>query len=63
MDQWGGRVFHGVNLTFAVHRGDRRMFEVIGTMFEGRYAIGEDAAAIVSVLWLSGEPGPTIVMD
>jgi len=63
VNQWKGRIAHGVNLTFSVRRGDRRLFEVVEMVPEGRYTLGEDAAAIISVVWLSGDPGPTIVVD
>jgi hypothetical protein len=63
VDQWHNRIAHGVNLTFAVRRGDRRLFEVVEMVPEGRYTLGEDAAAIISAVWLPGDAGPTIVVD
>jgi hypothetical protein len=63
MTQWKDRIPHGVDVTFSVRRGDRRVLEVVRTAFEGRYSVGEDTAAMISALWLPGDAGPTIVVD
>ena len=62
-DEWGMRNLHGIELTFPVHRGDRRLYEIVQAEVEGRYTVSEDALAFVSVAWLPSDPGPTIVID
>lgn len=60
---YGAPTPRGAHLTFAVRPGDRRLYEMVLIAHEGRFMFGEDAFAVVSVVWLAGEEGPTIVID
>jgi hypothetical protein len=62
VDQYKNRVPHGIVVIFPVRRGDRRLIEMVEPVFEGRYTVGENAAAMLSALWLPSDPGPTIVL-
>jgi hypothetical protein len=63
LDQWGSPTMRGSMVVFPVRPGDRRLIEFVERMFEGRYTSGEDAAAVISAVWLPGEAGPTIVVN
>lgn len=53
-----------VDVIFAARRGDRRLIEIPRAFFPGfkSYSIEEDAAVMISELWLPGDASPTITV-
>jgi hypothetical protein len=63
-DPAGKKLAHHVGVVFPVRRGDRRLLEIPISVSAGfkSYSIEEQAVAIISSLWLPGDPAPTLVI-
>jgi len=61
----GHEAVDGVEIMFPVRKGDRRLIAIDEALMVGfkSYAIEENTVIMISELWLTGDRGPTIVVD